>query len=126
MSGSVSPVSAGVRCRCPQCGQGDLFRGYLAINPSCAACGADFCSADSGDGPAFFVVIIVGMLIVPLVLATQVAVEPPVWLQALIWLPVGIGLCLWLLRPFKAIMFALQWTHRAEEARFEDIDEPTQ
>lgn len=119
MGGNVSPVSAGLRCRCPQCGEGDLFLGYLTIKPNCAACEADFQRMEAGDGPAFFVVVIVGILVVPLALGTQVALEPPIWLQALIWLPVSIALCMWFLRPFKALMFAMQWKHHAREAEFE-------
>lgn len=78
---------------------------------------------DAGDGPAFFVVVLVGILIVPLALGLEVALSPPVWVQIVLWLPASLALCLVLLRPFKAIMFALQWRHGAAEARFEAPDE---
>lgn len=123
MARGVPPVSAGLRCRCPQCGQGDLFSGYLTIKRACAACGANFETENAGDGPAFFVVVIVGILIVPLALGLQVAIAPPVWVQILIWLPAATALCLFLLRPFKAIMFALQWKYDASEAVFEDAED---
>ncbi len=119
MDRSVSPLRAGLGCRCPACGTGPLFCGFLAIASACTSCGARFTREDAGDGPAFFVVVLAGMLIVPLALGLQVAIAPPVWLQILVWLPASLGLCLVLLRPFKALMFALQWRHGAAEARFE-------
>ncbi len=116
---SVSPLSAGWKCRCPQCGEGQLYRGYLEMNDECAACGADFTIADAGDGPAFFVMFAALILIVPPAMLFQLLVDPPVWAHAIIWPPVIIGFCMWLLRPFKSILFAMQFANKAEEARFE-------
>lgn len=116
----VSPFSAGMNCRCPECGEGQVFRGYLTMNDECAACGADFSVADSGDGPAFFVMWIAMIVIVPLGMLFHLWVDPPVWVHLLIFPPVIILFCLWLLRPAKSLLFALQWANKAEEARFED------
>lgn len=122
MSRKVSPLSAGLGCRCPECGEGPVFKSYLGLAPNCTSCGADFSKADAGDGPAFFVMFLVGILVTPPVLVVQVAFDPPAWMQMLIWTPVIILVAVWLLRPFKSLLFALQWTNKAEQAEWEDPD----
>lgn len=123
MPRSVSPLTAGLRCCCPECGEGPVFKTYLGFAPSCAACGADFSKADSGDGPAFFVMFLVSILVTPPLLIVQILFDPPAWLQVVIWAPVVVLLSVWLLRPFKALIFALQWKNKAEEAAWEDPKE---
>ena len=115
----VNPVLAGLACRCPNCGEGPLFEGFLGIAPRCEACGADLRSADTGDGPAVFVILIGGFLACFGLLFTYVAFRPPIWLELVIWLPLGAILCLVLLRPFKAMLFAMQFHHKAAEGRGE-------
>lgn len=110
-------ASTGLAGRCPRCGEGKLFSGYLTLAPGCRACGLDYGFADSGDGPAVFIILIVGFLIVGGALVTEVAFQPPYWLHALIWLPLVILLPLLLLRPAKGLMVALQYKHKAEEGR---------
>ena len=117
--GEVSTLAAGWKCRCPQCGEGQLFRGYLEMNRECAACGADFTIEDAGDGPAFFVMFAALILIAPTAMLFELFVRPPVWVHILIWPPVILAFCMWLLRPFKSLLFALQWKNKAEEAKFE-------
>ena len=112
-----SPLSASLSGRCPRCGRGHLFDGYLALRPSCEACGLDYSFADSANGPAFFVMSIVGVLIVGLALWVEFTWEPPIWLHMLLWLPLSIVLCLALVRPLKALMIALQYQQRAEQGR---------
>jgi uncharacterized protein (DUF983 family) len=114
----ISPWSAGLRARCPRCGQGKLFAGFLDTAPACTECGLDYTFIDSGDGPAVFVILIVGFLIVGAALVTEVKYQPPLWLHAIIWGPLIIGLSLGLLRPLKATMIALQYRNKAEEGRF--------
>lgn len=120
MARDVSPIKAGLHCRCPACGEGPVFRTYLGLAPRCTACGADFSKADSGDGPAFFVMFLLGILIMPPVLLVQALFHPPFWVHIILWTPVITVLALALLRPFKALMFALQWKNRAEEAKWDD------
>jgi uncharacterized protein (DUF983 family) len=115
-----SPILAGVLLRCPQCGKGPVFAGYLKFRDACGACGADFKSADSGDGPAVFVILIVGAIVAPLLLVLQMLL--PDWLALAITLVATIALCLGLLAPFKAILFALQWKHKAREATGKDVE----
>lgn len=123
MSTKVSPLSAGLGCRCPECGEGPAFKTYLGLAPGCTSCGADFSKADSGDGPAFFVMFLVGILVTPPVLLVQVLFDPPAWVQVLLWAPVIVLTSVWLLRLSKSILFALQWSNQAEEAKWLDPKE---
>lgn len=114
---SVSPLSAGLRCRCPRCGRGRLFGGFLSLAKRCEVCGLDYSTADTGDGPAFFVVLVVGTVITVAAVVVELAYSPPYWLHALLWLPATLLLSLALLRPFKAALVALQYRHKAAEGR---------
>ena len=116
------PFIAGLRCRCPVCGEAPLFEGFSKVTDRCDACGADFSAEDIGDGPAVFIMSIVGFIVVPLALVLELAASPPYWLHALLWLPLSLILCLAMIRPFKAVMFALQLKHNAQEAEL-DVDE---
>ncbi len=120
--GRVNPVIAGLTCRCPNCGEGALFEGFLKVSPRCAACDMDLGAADSGDGPAVFIILIVGTLMGFGALITEIAVHPPIWVHMIIWLPLTCILCLALLRPFKGVMLALQFHHRASEAGRRDLE----
>jgi uncharacterized protein (DUF983 family) len=108
-------LKAGLLCRCPACGQAPLFNGLLTIKPKCEACGTDFAGADSGDGPAVFVILVAGAICVPIVLIAQLIFKPPPWLLGLFVLPLTGLVCIGLLRPFKALLFAMQWHHKAGE-----------
>ena len=112
-----NPLLAGLAGRCPNCGEGHLFEGFLKVAPSCEACGADFSKADSGDGPAVFVILIAGFLCAFAMLFTEVALHPPVWVHILIFLPMTLAVCIGLLRPLKGLMLAAQFANKASEAR---------
>ena len=112
-----SPIDVGMRGRCPRCGEGRLFDGYLATAERCSACGLDYGFADSADGPAVFIIMIVGFLIVGLALLVEVWWSPPLWLHLIIWTPLVLGLTIGLLRPLKGVMIALQYQHKAAEGR---------
>ena len=112
-----SVLAASLWGRCPRCGKGSLFRLYLKVSPSCSACGLNFAGFEAGDGPAVFVILIVGAIVAGGALITEVAFQPPYWVHALIWGPALVILSLALLRPLKAAMIVLQYKHRAEEGR---------
>jgi len=114
---AVSPFKAGLLGRCPRCGRGNLFKGFLGVDEACSACGLDFAKVDTGDGPAVFIILIAGFLIVGLALIVEVSYQPPYWLHAAIFLPLAIVLPVVLLRPFKATLIALQYHNRAREGR---------
>jgi uncharacterized protein (DUF983 family) len=112
-------ILTGLACRCPRCGKGKLFAGFIALRPRCEACGLDFAFADSGDGPAVFIILFAGFVVVGLALVTEVLYQPPFWVHALLWLPLILLVTLGPLRPLKGLMIALQYHHGAAEGRFE-------
>jgi uncharacterized protein (DUF983 family) len=112
-----SPFSTGLTGRCPRCGEGKLFDGYLKLKPRCVACGLDFAFADSADGPAVFIMLIAGFFVLGLALYVEIAYTPPIWLHLLLWLPLALVTCLGLLRPMKGLAVALQYANKAEEGR---------
>ena len=116
----TNPLLAGVAGRCPNCGEGHLFEGFLKVAPSCEACGYDFAKADSGDGPAVFVILIAGFVVAFAALFTEVAFHPPVWVHLILWLPATLILSLGLMRPLKGAMLAAQFMNKASEARSDD------
>lgn len=120
-AGPIGPaILAGIRGRCPRCGRGRLFAGFLETAPACGECGLDFGFIDAGDGPAVFVIMIAGFLIVGLALWVEFVWHPPLWVHALIFVPLTLGVCIGLLRPLKGVLVALQYHHRAREGRIED------
>jgi uncharacterized protein (DUF983 family) len=119
--GSPSSLSAGLRCRCPRCGEGKLFRGFLKIADRCDKCGLDYGFAEPADGPAFFVMTGVGLLVTGLWAWWVVALQPPIWAQFVVSMSAMLGGCLGSLRPVKAWLVAEQYVRKAEEGRWESI-----
>ncbi len=111
----ASPVGSALAGRCPRCGRGRLFRGFLSVVPRCEACGLDLSGEDSGDGPVAFIVLLVGFLVVGTALLVEVRFGWPIWLHLLVWLPLALLACLLLMRPLKAMMIGLQFKHRARD-----------
>lgn len=109
----VSILKAGFLSRCPRCGRGRLFAGYLRVVERCEACAFELRRHDSGDGPAVFVMFLVGGVVVALALWLELAYEPPYWLHVALWAPLIVVGSLVLLRPAKAILIALQYRHKA-------------
>ncbi|MTI42944.1 uncharacterized protein (DUF983 family) [Roseibium hamelinense] len=116
----ANPVKAGLSGACPSCGQGKLFNGFLSLKPACAVCGQRFDFADSGDGPAVFVIMIVGFIVVGLVLAVELTYQPPIWVHMVLWLPLTVVLAAGALRPLKGLMIALQFQNNAKEGELDD------
>ena len=112
-------VITGLMGRCPRCGKGHVFRGFLSLRPVCEVCGLDLAFADTGDGPAFFVMSIVGIVVVALALWVEFTFEPPIWLHLVLWSALSVLLSVALVRPLKGLMVALQYHHKAEEGRLQ-------
>jgi uncharacterized protein (DUF983 family) len=119
--GGAAPYLAGALGRCPNCGDGPLFSGFLKVAPRCTSCGFDLAKADSGDGPAVFVIFIAGFVAAFGILLTEVMFSPPIWVDFVVWLPVAVILSLALLRPLKGVMIAAQFANRASEAGRDDL-----
>ncbi|MFN3513259.1 MAG: DUF983 domain-containing protein [Phenylobacterium sp.] len=115
---SPSTLSAGLRCRCPRCGKGKLFTGFLRIAKRCGECGLDYGFADPADGPAFFVMSGVGIVVTALWAWWAVAMDPPIWAQLLVANVAVVGACLIALRPVKAWLVAEQYVHKAGEGEW--------
>jgi uncharacterized protein (DUF983 family) len=113
------PILTGIRGGCPRCGRGHLFKGYIGIRPACEKCGLDFGFADAGDGPAVFVILIAGFLVLGFALWLEFTFTPPLWLHILISLPVLIVVCGSLLRVLKGVLICLQYAHNAAEGRLD-------
>ena len=114
-----SPVVTGLKGRCPRCGKGHMFQGFLAVRPRCEVCGLDLAFADAGDGPAFFVMSIVGIVVVALALWVEFTYEPRIWVHLVMWFTLTAVLSLAMVRPLKGVMVALQYHHKAEEGRLQ-------
>jgi uncharacterized protein (DUF983 family) len=113
------PIATGLRARCPRCGEGRLFDGFLTLAPRCQACGLDYSFADAADGPAVFVILIVGFVIAGAALLVEVAWSPPIWVHVVLWGPLVLILCLGMLRPLKGVLVALQYANKAEQGRLD-------
>jgi uncharacterized protein (DUF983 family) len=108
---------AGLACKCPRCGKGKLFDGFLTLRSRCDACELDYDFADAGDGPAVFIILFAGFVVVGAALVTEVIYQPPYWVHAALWLPLIALLTLGPLRPMKGLLIALQFHHKAAEGR---------
>jgi uncharacterized protein (DUF983 family) len=115
----LSPISTGIAGKCPRCGRGKLFNGYLTVAKSCSSCGLSFSFADGGDGAAWFVMLFVCVVGVGSILGVEAAYSPPVWVHVLIAIPTLIILPLVLLRPIKGILLNQQWKTGAQEGRLD-------
>ena len=113
------PIGRGLRGRCPRCGEGRLFHGFLSLRPACERCGLDYGFADAGDGPAVFVILIGGFIVVFAALMTEVVYQPPYWVHAALWLPLILVVTLVPLRLIKGLLIALQYHHKAAEGRLD-------
>ena len=115
----VEPIAAGLKGRCPRCGEGRLFSGFLTVGTRCSSCGLDYGFADAGDGPAVFVILIIGFVVVGLALWTEVTLSPPLWLHFIIWIPLALVLCLTALRLIKGVLITLQYRNKAQQGEWD-------
>lgn len=118
------PAMRGLRGRCPRCGDGKMFEGFLTVRPACEKCGLDYSFADAGDGPAVFVILIGGAIVVFAALMTEVVYQPPYWLHAALWLPLILVVTLLPLRMVKGLLIVLQYHHKAAPGRLVPTEGP--
>lgn len=102
----------GLALRCPSCGRGRMFSRYLKVGDTCAKCGEELHHHRADDAPPYFTIFIVGHIVVPLLMALELAVEPPVWVHLALWLPLTVILSLALLPVVKGAIVGLQWALR--------------
>lgn len=114
---ALPPMQTGVRGRCPRCGQGHLFNGFLTLAPKCEACGLDYSFADPADGPAFFVICFACVPSVALAVWLEVAFGASLLTQFLVTGPFMLLTCVPPLRPLKGWLVASQYFYKAEEGK---------
>ena len=102
----------GAALRCPACGKGKLYASYLKVNDVCPACGEELFHQRADDAPAYFTMFIVGPVVVALVLMVEDLFAPALWVHALLWTPMVLGMSLWLLPRIKGALIGLQWANR--------------
>lgn len=125
---TFDPISKGFRGYCPACGKGRMFRAYLKVADECPHCGEELHHHRADDFPAYLVIVIVGHILVPIVLAVETAFAPPMLLSIPLWLTTAAAMCTGLLQPVKGAVVALQWhlgMHGFEESRNMGELEPT-
>lgn len=115
-----SVLSVSLACRCPRCGQGPLFQQLLKLREQCSNCGMNYGFIDTGDGPAVFVIFLLGALILGGALYLEFTYSPPVWVHVVVWGVLTSLIAIVLLRFMKALLIALQYKHKAEEGRLDD------
>ena len=113
-----SPITAGLAGRCPKCGKGSIFDGFLALKSRCPLCDFDLTKADTGDGPAFFASFIGGFALLAVGVWMQVSYDASFWSYVILAV-VGTALIIGMIRPLKGLLTALQFSNKAEQGRFE-------
>lgn len=110
-------ITRGLACKCPRCGEGKLYAGFVHLAPRCERCDLDYAFIDTGDGPAIFIIMIAGAIVVGAALIVEVKYQPPFWLHAALWLPLILATTLLPLRAMKSLLIALQFHHKASEGQ---------
>jgi len=115
----ISPLKTGLAGKCPRCGRGKFFAGYLTVAKTCTSCGLDYSFADNGDGAAWFVMLIACVVGVGSILGIEVAYSPIWWVHVLIAIPTLVIIPILMLRPMKGVLLAQQWKTNAHEGRMQ-------
>lgn len=113
----MSLIKLAWACKCPKCGQGDLYRSRfdLSVKDTCESCGLDLGKSDSADGPAVFLIFILGFTIIPIAIVFSFLFDIPLWVHGVVWSIVILGLTVGSLRPLKAYIIALQFKYRPRD-----------
>lgn len=117
-------MARGLRCRCPNCGEGKIFRAFLKVADNCSACGENLSHHRADDLPAYLVIVVVGHIVVPIVLWIETNYAPSMPLQLAFYLPFTLIASLLLLQPVKGAVVGLQWAfrmHGFDESRPADV-----
>jgi uncharacterized protein (DUF983 family) len=110
-------TQASLRGLCPRCGAPTLFAGAVRFSEGCGGCKLDFTQFNVGDGPAAFLIMVVGALVTIGAVVLELSVSPPFWVHILLWVPLTLGLVLGLLRLAKGALLVLEYRNRAREGR---------
>jgi uncharacterized protein (DUF983 family) len=117
---AVSPIAAGLKGRCPRCGEGRLYDGVLTIGKRCNACRLDYAFVDSGDGPTVFVIMLLGFLVLGMALIVEFNFFPPFWVHMVVWIPVIAILGIYAIRVVKSLLVYFQFHNRASQGQLDE------
>lgn len=117
VKGQPGIAAAALSGLCPRCGAKSLFAGVASFAPECPACGLDFAKFNVGDGPAAFLILIVGAVVAVLAIWVQLAFEPAYWVHVVLWVPLATAMTIGGLRVAKAALLASAFRNRAGEGR---------
>jgi uncharacterized protein (DUF983 family) len=120
IGGQPGIVSAALFGLCPKCGARCLFDGLVQFAAKCRACGLDYSTFNVGDGPAAFLTLIIGALVVVLAITVELVWHPPFWMHALLWVPFTAGAVIWGLRAGKSALLAAEFQRSAGEGRLKE------
>lgn len=120
----LPPIQTGIRGRCPRCGEGHLFAGFLKVASGCEVCGLSYDFADPADGPAFFVITFACVPAVVFAVMLQIWADPPMWVHFVTSLPLIVATCLLPLRPLKGWLVCSQFFYKAREGRLDGTWKP--
>ncbi|MBI1326645.1 MAG: DUF983 domain-containing protein [Alphaproteobacteria bacterium] len=102
-----------VFCKCPACGKGALYKPKsFDLAPACTLCGTSYADNDSADGPAVFLIFVLGFLLVPLAIAFEFSFSPPLWVHVILWGVLALAITLGLLKPLKSLIIQIQHLKR--------------
>lgn len=120
-------ILRGAACKCPSCGKGPLFSGFLSTEPVCSACGEELHHQRADDAPPYFTITIVGHIIIPGMLIVEMLYRPELWVHMALWVPLTLILSFALMRPVKGALIGLQWAlymHGFDPDAGDDLPEP--
>jgi len=106
-------VGRGIRGRCPNCGEGRLFRAYLKQVDACAVCGEPWGHIRADDAPPWLTILIVGHIVVPAAMAVESEGLLPFWASMTLWPLLALALSLLILPRAKGAFIATIWQIRA-------------
>jgi uncharacterized protein (DUF983 family) len=105
----LQALGLGFRMKCPNCGIGPLFTSYLKVAPECSHCGEELHHHRADDAPPYFTILVVGHVIIPMVLALEMAYRPALWIHAALWLPMTLIVAMSTLPLIKGALVGHQW-----------------
>ena len=120
LGGQPGIIPAALFGLCPRCGARGLFDGLAKFAPKCRACGLDFSKFNVGDGPAAFLTLIIGALVVVLAITLELTWHPPFWVHVVLWVPFTAAAVIWGLRAGKSALLASEFQRDAGEGRLND------
>lgn len=104
-------IGKGLRCRCPNCGEGKVFRAYLKVADTCNVCGEELKWHKADDLPPYLAIIIVGHIIIGLMLELEAFAPQAPWIYLATMVSLALIMPLAMLPSIKGAVVGLQWAN---------------